>query len=110
MDCLIVLCYLFHFTESQSFNNLVIEQKSKSSPRSTKSSPRAKNVRSPRPIDEENNNSNNNEKVRVEEKIVEKVRVEKEIVEVRVEVEKIPESHLTKQKVMKNDHGFFFHT
>lgn len=59
---------------------------SKSTSRSSRSSPRAKNhIRSPR--------GNDHEVPR------ETVRVEKEYVEKIIEVEKIPESHLTKQKV-----------
>jgi hypothetical protein len=57
-------------------------QPSKISPRSNKSSPRAKNhIRSPRPVVEE------------------KVRVEKEYIEKIVEVEKISEEQIHKQKV-----------
>eukprot|EP00604_Paraphysomonas_vestita_P002752 CAMPEP_0174820372 /NCGR_PEP_ID=MMETSP1107-20130205/4163_1 /TAXON_ID=36770 /ORGANISM="Paraphysomonas vestita, Strain GFlagA" /LENGTH=1055 /DNA_ID=CAMNT_0016035579 /DNA_START=57 /DNA_END=3224 /DNA_ORIENTATION=- len=81
-------------SDIQSFSTAAATT-TKSSPRGNKSSPRAKNVRSPRATDEDNS------KVRVEEKIVEKVRVEKEIVEVRVEVEKIPESHLNKQRQLE---------
>jgi hypothetical protein len=65
----------------EQHSTIITDQPSKTSPRSNKSSPRAKNLRSPRPTVEE------------------KVRVEKEYIEKIVEVEKISQDQIQKQKV-----------
>lgn len=74
-------------TSLESLSSHPSNETSAKSSRSNKSSPRAKNhLRSPRGTESDNPR--------------ETVRVEKEYVEKIVEVEKIPESHLNKQKVI----------